>query len=612
MTRNNSTTRPHHHRHGITSRHKSSAAFLRSVGCGTEADNLVTRLRHQFHRFGNTRNYTFLRESGRNLVEEVTSFGQLDRSAREVAAWLATRSGAQRPVVLLFEPGVEFWHAFFGCLYAGAPAVPAPLPHDQRSMTRLLGILRDSGSELILTTSALRDVIAAGLADLGAAPTIDCVAVDDDALADADWWTKPRITAQTPAFIQYTSGSTGTPKGVVVTHGNIGHNVASIAEAMRLDEEMTLVGWVPHFHDMGLISQIVCFSLGANIVTMSPLTFIKQPRRLLQAISDHRATATAAPNFAYELIARRVSPEQLAGLDLSTVEVAFNGAEPIRRRTIEAVAALLGPAGFRASSMRPCYGMAEVTLFASGTCSAGVLTIDADAALLERGEISPTSGARSVSLVSSGVAGPGIEIAIVDPATRDRLPDNHVGEIWLRGASVARDYHNRPEDTKAIFGAHTSDGDGPFLRTGDLGALHRGQLFVTGRSKDLIIVNGRNLYPQDIEDLVREVHPATEDTRGVAVSVDAADGERLVVISGVRPERLNGTSLDQLARSIAGTVARELEVPAPGVVLVGRTGIHLTTSGKVQRASMRAALLSNTLTDVLYQSASATIREDHR
>lgn len=609
MTHNDSAVRHNRHRHGVLARRGSRPPFLRSIAGEADSDNLVTQVRDRFQKYGTTRSFTFLRESGRKLVAEPTTFEAIDRSAREVAAWLATRSEARRPVILLFEPGVEFWHAFFGCLYAGVVAVPAPLPHDERSMARVVGILRDCGAGLVLTSAALRDVVAAGMSGFDT----DCVAIDQEPLADAEWWTRPKITADTPAFLQYTSGSTGNPKGVVVTHGNIAHNVASLAAAMHLDERTTLVGWVPHFHDMGLISQIVCFSLGANLVTMSPLAFIKQPRRLLQAISDYRATVTAAPNFAYDLIARRVSSDQLAGLDLSSVQVAFSGAEPIRSHTMEAVAALLAPAGFRATALRPCYGMAEVTLFAAGTPHATALvTIDADAADLERGSLSPASGSRSVSLVSCGIAGPGTDVVIVDPETRDRLPANHVGEIWLRGRSVARGYHNRPQATEDTFGAHTADGDGPFLRSGDLGALHQGHLFVTGRRKDLIIVNGRNLYPQDIEDLMGEVHPATQDARGVAVSVDATDGERLIVIQSVRPDRLDGTSLEQLARSIAGTVARTLEIPAPSVVLVGRNGIHLTTSGKVQRASMRAAFLQNNLNDVLHENVDATTREDHR
>ncbi len=579
-----------------------SAAPLTHMG----HTNLASRLRSQVEVYGDTRSVTYLRESGRDLVEEVTTYRDLDRGAREVAAWLSSRPEAKRPVLLLFEPGVDFWRAFFGCLYAGVIAIPAPLPYNQQSTKRLAGILRDVDSNLVLTTAKLRDLLAMSI-DPGQDGYLSVVATDESPLADADSWTMPDITPDTVAFLQYTSGSTGKPKGVIVTHASILHNQGAIADFLKVDDKSSLVGWIPHFHDMGLIGGILAAYAGANVVTMSPPAFLKQPVRLLQAFSKYRATMTAAPNFAYELIARRVSPEQLKGLDLSTMKVAFNGAEPIRRRTIEAINELLGPAGFRASAMRPGYGMAEVTLFATATPeTAPPACLEADAAALERNELARPAG-RAVSLVSSGIPGPGIDVRIVDPETLHVLPDGHVGEIWLRSASVASGFYNRPLETREQFGAQTANGDGPYLRTGDLGLIHEQQLYVTGRRKDLLIVNGRNLYPQDIEELVQEVHPATDGARGVVVAVDAQDDERLVVIQSVRNEKLGGTSLSELATAIKLTVVRGFDIPAPSVVLVGRAGIHITTSGKVQRASMRAAFLHDELTNVLHESVDAAV-----
>lgn len=568
-----------------------------------EHANLVAHLRSQFQVYGDTRSFTYLREFGRGLVEEVTPFRDLDRGAREVAAWLSTRPEAQRPVVLLFEPGLEFWRAFLGCLYAGVIAVPAPLPHDQRSLKRVAGILRDAETSLVLTSAHLFDLIAAGIAGLGLEHPVECVATDASTRTDAaSWWTMPHLTADTVAFLQYTSGSTGDPKGVAVTHGNILHNTDAITQLSGFDDASKLVGWIPHFHDMGLISQITSFSAGMDVVIMSPLAFLKHPIRLLQAISKYGATVTAAPNFSYDMLARRVTPEQLDGLDLSSLRVAFNGAEPIRRRTIEAINELLGPAGFRPSAMRPAYGMAEVTLLATGSPeSAAFVCLDADAEALERNEFAPPTG-RAVSLVSSGIPGPGIDVRIVEPQTRQPLADGQVGEIWLSGPSVARGYYNRPAETQERFGVQTVDGEGPYLRTGDLGLMQDGHLFVTGRRKDLVIVNGRNLYPQDIEELVQQVHPATFAARGVAIAVDSQDSERLVVIQTVKTDQLDGMSLAELASAIKIEVARTFEIPAPSVVLLGCNGIHLTTSGKVQRASMRAAFLHRELSDVLHQS----------
>ena len=566
-------------------------------------EDLVSHLRAQFAVRGDTRTFTYLSESGRGLAADVTSFGDLDRGAREIAAWLSSQPDASRPVLLLFEPGVEFWRAFLGCVYAGVTAIPAPLPHDQRSMSRVAGILRDADSSLALTTTKLHGLLAAGIEGLGLDRALTIVVTDDSRLADADAWTMPDVTADTVAFLQYTSGSTGDPKGVAVTHGNVVDNESTISEALHVSAESVLVGWIPHFHDMGLIGGLLAFFVGANLVTMSPLAFLKQPVRLLKAISDYRGTISALPNFAYDLIARRVTPEHLTGVDLSTWEVALNGAEPVRRRTIERITSLLEPAGFKPSTMRPGYGMAEVTLLA--TVGRGIPRyLDADADALEQNHYTPATG-RATSLVSSGEPGSGVDLRIVDPDTLAELADGRVGEIWLRSASVASGYHNRPAQTLERFGAHTADGTGPYLRTGDLGLLHEEELYVTGRCKDLLIVNGRNLYPQDIEDFVHEVHPAFVDARGVAITVDVNDAERLVVIQAVKTRLLDGLSYGELASALKIAVARGFEVPAPSVVFVNHSGIHLTTSGKVQRASMRAAFLNGELTDIIHEEHSA-------
>lgn len=572
--------------------------------------NLVSGFRSRFDTHGTSRSYTFLRESGRDLISEVTTFRDLDRGAREIAAWLSSRPEAKRPVLLLFEPGVEFWRAFLGCLYAGVIAIPAPLPHDQRSMARVAGILRDADSSLALTTTTLRDMLAAGIDGLGLEQPILSVATDGAPLADADSWAPPHIAPNAVAFLQYTSGSTGDPKGVAVTHANVLSNMATIAEAVGVTDESVVAGWVPHFHDMGLISVLLAFFAGANLVVMSPLAFLKQPVRLLKAISDHRGTHTAAPNFAYDLIARRLTAEQLVGLDLSTWAVALNGAEPVRRATLERITELLAPAGFATTAMRPAYGMAEVTLMA--TVSRGVRRyLNADADALERNRYEPAQAhtvgemARAISLVSSGEPAAGVELRIVDPETLQALPDDRVGEIWLRSESVASGYHNRAAETVERFHACTSRGAGPYLRTGDLGLIHEGELYVTGRRKDLLIVNGRNLYPQDIEEFVQNVHRALTGSRGVAISVDVNDAERLVLIQSVKAELLGEASYRELAANVRGAVARGFDVPAPDVVFVDRAGIHLTTSGKVQRASMRAAFMNSELSDVVHDSTVA-------
>ncbi|OBB16064.1 AMP-binding protein [Mycobacteriaceae bacterium 1482268.1] len=568
--------------------------------------DLVGRLRSAVETHGDRRRFVFLHESGRKLTEDTTTLRELDRDARAVATWLGGQPQATRPVLLLFEPGLEFWRAFLGCLYAGVIAVPTPLPIDERSMQRVARILIDAEASLALTSSNLCDLLTAGIDGIGMEESISVVATDEAMLADADAWTRPALTTDTVAFLQYTSGSTGDPKGVAVTHGNVVSNVTTISTALGLSEDTILVGWIPHFHDMGLISVLTTLLVGGNIIGMSPLAFLKQPIRLLKAITDYRGTICAAPNFTYDVIARRVTPEQLADLDLTSWQIALNGAEPVRRRTIERIIETLSPAGFAPAAMRPTYGMAEVTLMA--TVSSGMQRyLEADADALEQNRYIPSS-ARTVTLVSSGRPAPGIEVRIVDRDTRNVLPEGRVGEIWLRSSSVASGYYNRPEITVEMFQAQTADGEGPYLRTGDLGLLCEGELYVTGRCKDVLIVNGRNIYPQDIEEFVQTLHPALAGSRGVAVSFDAGDTERVVLIQAVKPEQLGDASFEQLAATMKSAIARAFEMPSPHVLFVSRPGIHLTTSGKVQRASMRSAFLAGELTDVLYESVDQTLR----
>jgi acyl-CoA synthetase (AMP-forming)/AMP-acid ligase II len=418
----------------------------------------------------------------------------------------------------------------------------------------------------------------------------------------------PELSGDTTAFLQYTSGSTSDPKGVVVTHANLMHNCATIAEAVELDDATVAAGWLPHFHDMGLVGLLLAIlHQGADLVFMSPISFLRRPIRWLQAIDRYRATITVAPNFSYELLARRVSDEDVAGLDLSTLRVALNGAEPVRPHVLDAAIARLGPAGLRPDAFVACYGMAEVTLLASASEVARpprCLDVDPDA--LERHEVVAARDGRSLRLVSNG-APRGVDLRIVEPQTRRVLEEDRVGEIWLRGPSVAAGYLHRHEENAERFDARTADGEGPFLRTGDLGALHDGELYVTGRLKDLLIVNGRNLYPQDIEEAVARIHPALAAAPGVVLNVDAGR-EHIVVIHGIDAGALDGMTPQELAAQIKGTVARAFDVPAPSVVLVKRSAIHRTTSGKVQRRSMLAAFMANRVDGVVAEAIDPAVQ----
>jgi acyl-CoA synthetase (AMP-forming)/AMP-acid ligase II len=570
--------------------------------------DFVSYVRGQVERFGDTRALTYLRDVDRELIEDRVDYVQLDADARAIAAWLTQRPEADRPVLLLYVDGIDFMRAFLGCLYAGVIAVPAPIPTDARSIKRSAAMFDDANIGLVLTTSDVIEPLTAWLNDMGLGDRMACVATDAEPLADPQSWRMPDVSGDTVAFLQYTSGSTSEPKGVVVTHANLLHNEAAIARALGSDSSMTCVGWLPHFHDMGVIGMLLqSIYAGANLVFMSPITFLKRPVRWLDMIDRYRAEVTVAPNFAYELVAKRISDDDVARLDLSSLRIALNGAEPIRARTLDAVTARLGQAGFRSDAFLCCYGMAEVTLMASaGSPAEPPRYLDVDPAALGQGKAVPLAADGAARLVGSG-APADVTIRIVEPETRRVLPDDTVGEIWLSGGSVAGGYWQREAETAETFEAHTDTGDGPFLRTGDLGLLHDGELFVTGRLKDLLIVAGRNIYPQDIEEAVRRVHPALDDAPGVVLVVDAGQ-EYVVVIHGVRENELGDATPADLAAQIKRTVARTFAVLAPSVMLVDRKSVHRTTSGKVQRRSMHAAFLDGSIEGVLHEDIDPALR----
>ncbi|QVI19327.1 fatty acyl-AMP ligase [Nocardia tengchongensis] len=566
----------------------------------------VAHFRARVETFGDTRAYTYLREAGRELVEDVATYRELDRDARALAEWLTHRTESDRPVLLLYPPGPEFLRAFLGCLYAGVIAVPAPVPTDARSMARVAGMLDDADVRLVLTTTELGASVAAWLSARNGSDTVAVAATDAESLGDPYAWVMPGITGETIAFLQYTSGSTSTPKGVAVSHRNLVHNQAAISAAVGTGPADVVVGWLPHFHDMGLIGMLLQpMYAGASLVYMSPITFLKRPVLLLEAIDHYRGHVTMGPNFGYDLLARRVTDAQLAELDLTSLRVALTGAEPIRPRTLDAVIERLAPAGFSSDAFFAAYGMAEVTLMATAARPGRPpVYLDVDSAALERNRLVAGPGTR---LVGCGAAVTGLDLRIVDPVSLRTLPDGHIGEIWIGGSSVAQGYWNRLDDTRDRFEART-EGAGPYLRTGDLGALLDGELFITGRLGDLIIVNGRNLYPQDIEEAVRDAHRAVADAPGVVLSIDTADQERLLVVQGVRIEQLGELPIAELSARIRSQVARGFGLPAPNVVLVEHRAVHRTTSGKVQRNSMRSAFLGNVVDGVLHEEIEPSVQ----
>lgn len=555
-----------------------------------DGKDYLSIVRDNFHAYGDRRSFVFVSEEkgpGRAYRETVLGYAEIDRRARALACRLQSLGLRDRAVLLLYPEGLDFLTAILGCLYARVVAVPSPLPEfDAGRAERSLRIIGDANIASILTDTAHRDRLEEWLRGAGLAGKVHCLATDSEADADPDDWSMPRIEPDTLAFLQYTSGSTSDPKGVMVSHGNLLHNAEAIKRRMEGSSDTIAVGWVPHYHDMGLVGQVLQpLFLGGRCVFTSPITFIKRPVMWLELITRHRATITVAPNFGYELCLRRVTDEQLSDLDLTSLRTAKNGAEPVQAGTLERMVTRFGAVGFRPEVWMPCYGMAEATLFVTGAPAGGGAVIrEFDAEALTRNEAIGGRGTRR--LVSSGRPIT-LDVRIVDPATRAVLPDGKVGEIWVRGGSVAMGYWRSPERTRETFHAVTADGAGPYLRTGDLGFFTDGELYITGRIKDLIIVNGCNIYAHDIEEAAQAAHPAARTT--AAFSVDTGK-EHVIVVQEVSTAAAEAT-LAELASLTKDTVARAFGLPALSIVLAGRGAVRRTTSGKIQRQLTRQAFL---------------------
>ena len=535
-------------------------------------------------------------ENGRD--ESLTySFGEIDHRARSLAARLQSLAkdfgdGADDDVSVLIvtQPGPGFVLGFFGCLYAGIPAVPAYTPRKNETGARLSMLIRDSRARIVITDH-VSGVALARLED-ELPQDLRIVTVEELNFDLAEDWRMPAIDPDSIAFIQYTSGSTGLPKGVEVSHGNLIRNERMLAEAMGHDERTVFVSWLPLFHDMGLIGNLLQpFFLGVRCVLMPPVAFVSNPLRWLQAISKYRATTSGGPNFGYDMCVNRISPEQRCELDLSSWQVAFNGAEPVRADTLDRFTAAFSGCGFRRESFYPCYGMAEATLFVTGCRYAqapSVLSVDKFALERDRFDARADSSTETVRLVSSGITYQDCGVRIVHPDTRIECLDGEVGEIWVTGNSVAKGYRNRPELTEEIFRAAIAGdpSDKHYLRTGDLGVLIDGELYVTGRSKDLIIINGRNHYPQDIEFTALSAHPALAECKAAAFSIEGGEGEALAVVIGLGGNPPDSGIPDALLQGIRAAVTRQHGIGARDIV-VCRERLPVTSSGKIQRSKCR-------------------------
>ncbi|MFH1175994.1 MAG: fatty acyl-AMP ligase [Acidobacteriota bacterium] len=536
--------------------------------------------------------YIFLpdgeREGGR------WTYAELRRQTRAVGEALRRHAAPGDRALLLYPSGLDFIAAFFGCLYAGVIAVPCPLPRPNRPSPRMAAILPDASPRWILSTAAARRSLEAA-PSLATATGVDWLDTDAVQAPAAASWRPAEVGSESVAFLQYTSGSTAAPRGVMVTRENLSANL----EMMRLTADPALVrviaSWLPHFHDMGLIGTILYpFWCGGTGIMMPPESFFLRPVRWLEMISRYRAVFSVAPDFAYDLCARQVRLDQCPGLDLRHWRITYSGAETVRPDTLRRFTEVFGASGFKPEAFLPCYGLAEATLMVSSAEGAGYRIAWFDPAGLERGQARPLPAGRGRALTSCGRPRPGSRLRIVDPESARGLPDGAVGEVWTAGPQVARGYWNNPEATAAVFGGWTADGDGPFLRTGDLGFLAGGELFLVGRCKDLIILQGQNYYPDDIEASVASAHPALRPRQGAAFSVDAGDGERLVVAHEIeRAWRSAGTR--PVLDAIRLAVAAEHGIRPHAVLLLRPHSLPTTSSGKVRRGECRRRFLAGEL-----------------
>ena len=536
--------------------------------------------------------FTFLVDG--ETDEDVVTYHELYRRSSAIAARLRGPAAPGDRALLLFPPGLDYVAALLACWHSGVIGVSTAPPQPkrlERTLGRLLGVAADADPVCVLTTPALWEAARPLLGEDQPLARAEWIAIDDARTLESDLADPVQVDRDDVAFLQYTSGSTAAPRGVMLTHGNLLDNSELIARAFEHSPETKTFMWLPPYHDMGLIGGILQpIYVGCRCVLTSPVAMIRRPARWLEGISRHRATTSGGPNFAYDLCVRKIEPDVRERLDLSSWDLAFNGAEPVRAETIEAFTAMFEPHGFSRLAFYPCYGLAEATLMTTGpakTAAPSLRAFDADA--LEQGLARPaTDSRRAATLVGCGQTADGHELRVVSPETQRTCPADAVGEIWIAGPSVAKGYWRREQLTEQTFGARlaTEPRAGPYLRSGDLGVVRDDELFVVGRIKDLLIVNGRNVHPHDVEAVAEGAHPRLRPHSSAAFGM-GSDAELALVLE---VNEASPAELAEALEAIRKRVASELDLQLHAVTLCHAGEVPKTTSGKIQRRLCRSLL----------------------
>ena len=560
----------------------------------TLIDLLNTREKYQKDEIA----YRFLKD-GEREIDSIT-YGILAEKARAIAAYLQSLQLTGERVMLIYpyDQGKEFITTFFGCLYGGVIAVSCHPPLSRHSFQEIQARINSCQARGIITHPSLINKLKSQIT----IPAKDFHwLVTDNITADfVKDWIQPPITTDSLAFLQYTSGSTGIPKGVMINHGNIIANQKMLKMAFANTDTSIGLSWLPLFHDMGLIGQVIqSLYVGRPSIFMSPLAFIQKPLRWLEAISRYRATVSGAPNFAYDLLCRHVTPEQKENLDLSCWEVAFCGAEPIRVETVDRFCDFFASCGFKREAFYPCYGMAEATLLITGSRKDKppvVKYLQQDA--LQKKQViicdQPQQGFKAI--IGCGEAWLDEKIIIVNPDSLKRCSDYQIGEIWVSGSGLGQGYWNDSPLTQETFHAYSKDtAEGPFLRTGDLGFLLEKELFVTSRLYDVMVFWGLNHYPQLIEETVAAAHPALKSDSTAAFSAHIEGEDRLIILQEIKRGYHHKLDIAEIVTKVRWSVFSEHLVDIYSIVLLKPGSIPKTSSGKIQRQTSKNKFLNNNL-----------------